>query len=347
MGIRIDTKTKVYILSDHVDTGGPKSLHQLAQALYDKKVEVYLVYVYKSKILNDEKLYKWCCATTVSSIEDNVNNLVICPETSVNILKQYKYVKKVIWWLSLDFYLRKNVHFCTIKKIQLWNLPIVLYPIIYLYYQIKIKDKVYCVKSEFGAHYHLYNCNYVYQYLRRQGIDETKMYYLCGPLDDLYLKDSIDVEKEELIAYGYNRVKVNTYYVNEVIRRVKKNKDIEAIPIVGLSDTQVKEILARAKVYMDLGVFPGPERIPREAVMMECNLLIAKRGAAKNTIDYPIKSDYKCMPTIMNIGKIACKVISMVDNYDEELNDFKEMKGKVIRQKSLFYENIDKIFSLS
>ena len=40
-------------------------------------------------------------------IEDNVDNILIVPEVATFMFKNFSYISKVIWWLSLDFYLLK------------------------------------------------------------------------------------------------------------------------------------------------------------------------------------------------------------------------------------------------
>ena len=48
-----------------------------------------------------------------------------------------------------------------------------------------------------------------------------------------------------------------------------------------------------AKLYIDLGEFGGPERIPKEAVYFGCNIIVANHNAAANDFDVAIPQEYK------------------------------------------------------
>jgi hypothetical protein len=51
-----------------------------------------------------------------------------------------------------------------------------------------------------------------------------------------------------------------------------------------------------SEIYLDLGKHPGRERIPREAALARCVVVVANRGSAANDIDMPIPEQYKVNP---------------------------------------------------
>ena len=64
-------------------------------------------------------------------------------------------------------------------------------------------------------------------------------------------------------------------------------------PLTGLDREQVKDLLRRAKAYIDFGPHPGKDRLPREAALMGSCVIVGDRGSARNAIDVPIPAAYK------------------------------------------------------
>ena len=346
--ITIDESCHVYILSLHVRTGGPQTLHQLLCGLKKRKANVSMVYMSEASILKGvEPLYALSALDIANEIDDDYKNIMIVPEVLTNILKDYKRIRKVVYWLSLDFYLQKNISNCAKIKMRIWELPTILYPIMYIYLFLKNTDKIVEDDSFFLDAFHLYNCEYIAEYLRKVGVSDEDMYYLCGPLDDAYIQQDRILEKNNSIVIAANRAKCSPILVKAVKTAIqKKRKDIIIVLLNKMSSTQVADALRFAKVYIDLGMFPGPERMPREAVALWCNILISNKGAASNSIDYPIYEEYKVNATLKNTRNIVEKAIQMLNEYEEHVHDFDRLRGKVNMQPEMFEEGIDKIFDV-
>lgn len=120
------------------------------------------------------------------SIIDSEDNLLIVPEANADILHQYKYIKKVVWWLSLDYYLMISNAYRTKRKLYLKNIPFVFYPAAYLYFKLTLHERQQLSDSDFQEVFHLYNCKYVEDYLKKKKVSLNHMHYLCGPLEDVF-----------------------------------------------------------------------------------------------------------------------------------------------------------------
>ena len=264
--IEIKQYKKVYITSIYEKTGGPKTLHQLAEFLVNQGVDVYMVYFENvgEFVSKDELLYEINGVKMAPSIIDSEDNLLIVPEANADILHQYKYIKKVVWWLSLDYYLMISNAYRTKRKLYLKNIPFVFYPAAYLYFKLTLHERQQLSDSDFQEVFHLYNCKYVEDYLKKKKVSLNHMHYLCGPLEEYFVtldEKEIKKKKKNIVAYNCSTAKVNLKYVNMVINQAAKlNSEIEFVPIKGMSREEVLKTLISAKAYLDLGVFPGPER---------------------------------------------------------------------------------------
>ena len=105
---------------------------------------------------------------------------------------------------------------------------------------------------------------------------------------------------------------------------------------------EIVELLSTASVSMDFGHFPGPERIPREAVTCGCNIVTSRYGSAANKIDVLVPERFKIKAKRANIGQIADTVEELARNYPKYVREYDAYRKKVMEQKELFVINSPK-----
>ncbi len=347
--LRINSDTKIYILSPYIKTGGPRTLHQLAKYLKKLGLKVYIIYYIHYRESKKPIIYSDCNVDVIDEIEDNFKNILIVPEAHTGQLRKYKKIQKVIWWLSLDYYLIDSlIKKSTLYTIKRKNLPLFFVPVVFgLKFLIRLFFKPNALNmEEFGDIYHLYNCEYVRHFLLNHGIKETDMEYLCGPIEDSYFqvdKMTLLANKSKLVAF--NPAKIDPILLNTLKKELlKKDSTIEMIELKNMTKDEVFNVLSRTKVYVDLGFFPGPERIPREAVSLYCNIITSTEGSAANKIDVMIPEKYKFDINKLKIESLIDLIIDMINNFEIYTKDFDDYRLKAKNQKQIFDDNIRKIF---
>ena len=111
-----------------------------------------------------------------------------------------------------------------------------------------------------------------------------------------------------------------------------------------MNNDQVKELLKRSKVYIDFGNHPGKDRLPREAALMNCCIVCAKRGSAKNEVDMPIDEIYKININENDWWINAKKIIDdCMCNYETHINHFDRYRLMVKNEKNMFNESVKKL----
>ena len=111
-----------------------------------------------------------------------------------------------------------------------------------------------------------------------------------------------------------------------------------------MNSSEIVDLMQKSKLYIDFGEFPGPERIPREAVLMGCNIITSTKGSAgANDIDVPIDRTLKIEAIDENINKIVSLIEDIINNYAKYYPMFNEYRRKVIEQPLIFEENINKL----
>lgn len=93
---------------------------------------------------------------------------------------------------------------------------------------------------------------------------------------------------------------------------------------------QLMMFYSKAKIYIDFGFFPGPERIPREAVTMYCNIITSTTGSAKNNSDVPIPYEFKIDAKDDNLDRIVLKIKNMLVNYNDDIPRFEQYRKKLL-----------------
>lgn len=343
---------KIFIVCKYLKTGGPRSLHQLGNILKSKGKDVYIYYFNNPNATNP--IYEDCNCKVVNRVEDSCNNIVIIPETCFHLLDEFTKCKICIWWLSLYFYRKEDANWQILQLLDLNGLPHILYPIAYLSKRVRnlINRKelhdIYSYEKRYYQYLHFYNCEYAREYIKSIGISDHQMHYLCGPLEKYFYKMDYNVilrKKRNLILI--NPSKSSRYLLYALKKGIKRVcKDVEIVELKNLTPEQIKTLFVQAKLYIDLGLFPGPERMPREAVAAYCNIITSKNGAAKNDIDVPIPEQYKFKTNIIDVSKTVRLASDMIMDYENYLSDFDSYRMKVYKQIDGFENDIDEIIQL-
>lgn len=320
-------------------SGGSESLHQLAYSLSISGVDVSMVYPDSSEKTIPLKFQKYKL-NVAEKVEDLPENMIIVPETETSYLYKYKNIRKCIWWLSRDFYYGYCNYEGLLRSAQRHNIHPKLYniyiPIVYL--KKKLTPRYFRFRKDKNNIFHLYNCEYVRQYLEQRGILKDNMLYMCGPISDEYFSNK-KVKKENIIAFN---PKKNYQFTKLIVDRLKEEcSDLKLVAIEGMTTLEIASLLEKAKLYIDFGQFPGPERIPREAVIKNCNIITSTYGSAKNNIDVPIPEEFKIDASNKNIDYIINKIIEQIDNYEANIYKFDEYRNKVKEQKVLLKTNTE------
>lgn len=335
-------------------TGGGESLHQLAAALMERGQNVSIVYSQSQISMRRKPPISTCpykhfekyAIPVAETVEDSPENILIVPEVETHLLYKFHKIKKVIWWLSLTFFLAQKNYYTQAKMyaFQYHRSPF-RFPIHFAeaLYKGRIKPSKHTYNFETDKPvFHLYNCEYVREYLKINHVPYEEMLYLCGPIDKIYLdyasKTSMDCNKERIVVFNPAK---DVGYAQAVVDYLRKQDvSFELVPIANMTKQEIADLLKKASVYMDFGYFPGPERMPREAVSMGCNIITSRNGAAGNKVDVPIPDEMKIDTTIENIPFAAQMVQTLLDDYARYRPCFDEYRIKVLDQRSCFTRNV-------
>ncbi|WDT68102.1 hypothetical protein [Cloacibacterium sp. TD35] len=334
-------ENKIYVLCPaNYQTGGTELAHQLVDYLNKKGLQCYIVYYSKDKIVNEEipeGFRKYKIKTSVD-IEDNDKNYLFIPESSLYFARQTKNIKLFFWWMSFDNFFGIASIFDYLKYFFkgyfTWKqLLIKIY-----FYNIKLCTSISSLRKCYKDRLiNVYQSKYAQHEIFNLG------FYNQLPLSDYINKEFI----QDYLAGNSNLVKQNIVLYNPAKgirttrRLIKSAPEIKFVPLSGLTRVQMKELLRTAKVYIDFGNHPGKDRIPREACINGCCVIVAAKGSAKYFEDVPISENYKF--SRIDIKKIKNTINNIFDNYEQHNKDFVYYRSRIVEEESIFYKEIDNI----
>jgi len=324
--LNIYKDTKIFVFAPaNTATGGPELLHQLTYQLRILGFDAFMYYYGRNKHLcpvhNEYKKYN---NPYVDYIEEDEKNIMIVPENQTKFLYNYNKIQKVIWWLSVDNFYKAHNNPVFWKRF----LKKLLYAVgILKVYKFERSDIVHFVQSEYAK-----------QHLLKKNIKD--IYFLGDYLNEYFINRQLNkTEKEDIVIYN---PKKGIEFTKKII---KIARDIKFTPIENMTRKEVADLLSRAKVYIDFGNHPGKDRIPREAAILGCCVILGKRGSAANPYDVPIPERYKFAVSQSNIQRIVETIRYCINNYNEVYNDFETYRDIIRQEPQKFIEDLSAIFT--
>ena len=334
----------IYVLLPHnYTTGGVELAHQLVDYLRRFGMSSYAVYVENGIIIKKPsvpEVYKCYDITFASQIEDNVENIVVIPETMTEMARMFHKINIACWWMSVDNFtkkylallpfvwnenktlfenIRKNIH------LLLSRIPLACTDI--LEYFRKNKHRV----------IHLYQSEYARQYIISHKLGKYKK--LSDYINPELFPTNINLAQKQNIVL-YNPLK-GWEYTKKII---DVGSDIQFIPLKGLSRNELNKLFDLAKLYIDFGNFPGKDRLPREAVLHNCCIITGRLGASQYYEDVPIDDSFKIDTLDVNIPIIIEKIKWIFTNYETTHPLFEQYRQIVKEEQQNFYNEINDIF---
>lgn len=332
MKIPLTSDSIIYVVtSGNVVTGGPRDLHKLAYDLRDLyKVKKVVMYYLDPKQENPVAApYERYGLEFTREIEDDEKNILIIPEINIHRFSHLHRIKKIVFWLSIDNYYLSREYFRRHPLMGRINkLLFQLKSQHYLWFERELKD----------IPYHLTLSYYVYDHLRKNGIDNA--FLIVNHIDPIALAQTFDsAMKKDVVAYTPRRGYAFTKKI------IDASPDIAFTAIINMSYEQVVSTLKEAKVFLDFGHHPGRDQPPREAALLGCCVITGRRGAAKFFEDIAIPDDCKFTEHRWDIPKIQKKIRSFLRNYETETKKFDDYRKQIRGERDAHLADLKEMFS--
>lgn len=310
-----------------VVTGGPEALHQLSDKLIKIGVKnIFMYYTPKRKQNPKPENYSIYQTEEILEFEDNENTILVIPESMTDLVKKYPLSRKIVWWLSVDFY--KIIMDSRIKTQKIYTKPF-----------FKQKDREY----HFEKYPNLKHWAQSFRssvYLKENGVDDSDIDFVCDYINPSFLKNKKIEKKLNQKKVLYNPKKG----ADKIPKLIENSKDLEWIPIQNMNANQIKESMAESLLYVDFGENPGRDKMLRESVSQDCCIVSGKNGSSIYYEDLMIPDEYKFDFNEENIPRIIDKIKDVLENYPNHISNFETYKQTVLKEEITFEEKLKELF---
>lgn len=308
---------KIYVLCPgDVVTGGPELLHQLVHSINKQGGNASIVYYPFNEEYEVPDAYNHYNVNKKHYDEIiRCDAKVVLPESQPALSKKFSDFDVYIWWMSVDNYLNQKP-----KGIR----SIINY--------IFGKSSYIPMRKMKGLK-HLVQSFYAKEYLKQFGY---KSEMLTDYLNKEHLNKSVNINsKENIVVYNPKK----GFEVTSKL--IEYNPGLKFVPIQNMTSVQVADLLAKSKVYIDFGMHPGKDRIPREAAMAGCVVITGTKGSAKNSIDIPVDSKYKIDECRVDFLQEASETINdSLLNYQDAYEQFSCYRDSIRLEHEVFDEEV-------
>lgn len=316
----------VILCPSNTTTGGAELMHQIADSLNNMKVKNIILYrgqENEESIQHFLSFYKFRYILDRSELNSFKISSVIVPETMVAELDNFpKECRKIILWASINNYFRiKDTNSLFKNTLNIVKQLIGYNEISFL--------KLHKIE-------HLNQSYYAKKFLSSFGYKSLSIGdYLNESI--LYNAEKNQLEKENIILYNPKKGLAKSKSI------IKYMDGFEFIPLINLSKPELINYLKRAKLYIDFGLHPGKDRIPREAALYKCIVVTSKSGSANNDFDVKIPRKFK-YGRFRTAKSVARDLSYYVTNYSQIIGEFEDYRTSIKNEKAEFEKNLRKFF---
>jgi len=357
-------------------TGGVTALYQLCKNL-NNYIDTKIVFRYT---LSDEKIENYihrnylhfrCDHVPQSKVHDSKDHIIVIPEVWPDLIAKYKFSKKILYWLSVDNFLSSIYPISRTTKVKfLYNsllqgrfdlIGLFSFSIFKKYLK---NDLTYirllsnALKGEYYSSFardkrvqipladiYILQSYYAYNFLINFA-EKSKMFLLHEPLEDDYLNFTISNDrKDDIVTWNTRKAYPITL---KVIKALKKNK-VHVVDLENVGKGNMINILGKSKIFIDIGIHPGRDRPPREAVALGNIAVVNNHGGCfyydDCMIEPPFKVDcYTETKCNVNPEKVAKDILHYKENYKYYYKKyFAKFREYILEEPKLYQKEIEQL----
>lgn len=314
-------------------TGGPEALHQLVDSLRRLGVDAWLWATPETRGSERVPDYARYDAPETTEKMDEADTAVVLSETMLGLTSNWRRARIFCWWLSID----KCPYFGVLRRCQNARLdgvehaPFLLAKAVLGAQRRALPDRLRLARMT-----HLSQSRFAHDFIRRTlWVSPT----MLG--DYIPAGGRSTGRKPSTLSIAYNPTK--GLQLTEEIRSLT-DSSIEWLPIAGLTREGVDAMLDRATVYLETGEQPGKDRIPREAALRGCVVIMLRKGAGRSRADCPLPEEHVIEPgpgAAERFVTALTRVAADVEHHRSQQQPYLDM---VLRDQAAFERAVEGIF---
>jgi hypothetical protein len=311
------------ILAPHkLRTGGPEACFQLSDSLIRSgaKAQMWLMTDWELRLLIYTRRFKDSSVSRLlkgngkrSQIPEYAHylmepfdghlfdepSILVLPETYSWLVSRVADIQILLWWLSIDNAFNSLSHL---------NLNHLHHP--------RVR--------------HAFQSAYAHDVVKAFGISGSMLSdYTVIPQKSL---SPIEARPMKLCLSAGRKIIFDLDSIEKSIKMLLP--EIEIIRISNMPRDQVYSHFSSSRLFLDLGNFPGKDRMVREALLLGCNVVVASAGAGRHPKDYAFTDDYRWQ--MKDTTKLILMVKEIMENPGYHYAFFETARQEIRDEKSKF-----------
>ncbi len=334
---------KIYIFCPgNIISGGVNSLLMLGRALRNNTFEAGMYFIDPRSEILSSAIVSSFGMPAFDRVDDDHDNIIVVPETMTFYLSQYRNVRKVVYWLSIQFFFKMPSHRFPFT-IRLFR-KLIAYnyfkhdpggKIIYLKRRIQKWDKI---KSGVWDNHitHLTNSVFISEFISYYGISNAIV--LHNPVRDEFYNLKPLHDRENIILAGPKTS-------GSIIRLLRKRLgDHKTIRVRRMDSTELLEFYTKSKMFVEMGN-TNRDRTIREAALSGCVVMVANSGGSANDFDTPVPGFYKIDTDSDYKADFLEKVKTICSDYSWHFAQQLRYRNFLADEKSDFDTKVNSVFT--
>lgn len=320
--------TRVVILAPYkLRTGGPEACFQLSDALIRSGVraQMWLITEWEHRLLNYTRRFSdksvprllkgngkrtpiaeyahYLMEPFDSHLYDEPSTLVL-PEIFSWLISRVEKCNILLWWLSIDY------AFNSLGQLNLNHLR-----------QSRVR--------------HACQSAYAHDVIKALGLDASILSdYTVVPSTPL---QPIEQRPMKLCLSAGSKIIFDLDVIEKQVRSLVP--EVQITRIKNMARDEVYGHFSTSRLFVDLGHFPGKDRMVREALLLGCNVVVASAGAGRHPNDYPFPDDYRW--PMHDFEQLSRSIRDMLRNPGYHNTYFEIAREAVRKEKILFQTEVE------
>lgn len=338
-----------------VTTGGPEALHQLCHEIRSLGIEAFLLPMNECRERADS--YKDYNAPIIERAQLKSTDILIVPEVKIEIPREiYDAVegKVIVWWLSVDnspwkVSTKYSQKFSSLNENYWPSLENT---------ELSMRDRLYLFRKSRSTKKHdpnsvaidlvsvpaLAQSQYAMEFLERN--HKGSRWLVSDYINTKFVREEnflghplSNLKQEKIISYNASK---GGALCESLIEHLP---EFVFVPIKKMTREQVSKLLSESILYLDLGHFPGRDRMPREAALRNTFVVLAKRGAAKYQEDFPLEDRFLLDLLTETPRTAAVKIRQIAQEAESKAYSQYALRAFVLGNRDIFSAEVRKFVS--
>jgi hypothetical protein len=177
--------------------------------------------------------------------------------------------------------------------------------------------------------------------------DMEKVFMLRPNINSSYFTsedelNGIKNKRKNVVMYSPARGAEHFNKIIEESKNIDLDIDIEFIPLQGMNQIELRNVMDTSKLYIELGHLPGPDRLSRECASRGSVILLGKRGSGLDWDDFPIeeKIDYDQSNNTFDYRSICYSIVDIIKNYNSYYIKQKSFRDILRGERDIYIKQI-------